>query len=482
MNNSIINIRVYLIIAFAIVLFYNKVYAEPIEINRNVNKTIDELNQLYRNTEFLKAKKIVDRLEIKIENEPNVTKYNFYTIKGLIHYRLDNVLISKESFSKALELSKILKDSVKLSSSYTSMGMILKKEGKFYEAFRNELRGLNIAEIKSNNYQISRVCHNIAHSLIEIKLYDMAEKFINKGLLYCNIETKHLNARFKLLQINICLLKNETDPVPNLLKECSNMLKNSPNKHTSDLLKISYGEYYRKVGKLTKAKKILTSALKEAKLKGEILNAAYVVIELAYVEIEMKNLAEAESLITPLSEIDNISDINLAYLDLMSSLSAAKKKYEKAIYYKKKYRIIEDSLDVEVHNKIVSTIKAANDFKMHILEYVNTIEKNEKSTNKKSYQYLLQIILIISLIIMAGIIAFYLIKRKSYMQLIKESRKESDTNQDIYNKISSSIRIPLGNIKRTIQKTENIEIREKVVSSELEKIKQFEEVVDSKSE
>ena len=345
----------------------------------------EEVLKIYSKKEFIKTDKDL--------TNNGVAFYNIAFVKR----ESGNIADALVFYEKALTISELQNDRLRISNCYSSMGTAFDMVGKYQNALSYQLKSLKIKHELKLKRGIANAYGNIGIIYKKIKDYPSAIKYYNDALKEFEA-IKDLSGQ-AISYNNIgesYMYENNLDLALNNYEKSLNLFKEAKAKGYVPIALSNIAGIYQKKKEYAKALQLHLDALElKRSLKSKpsicvsLLNIGSVFSDLNKTDSAEKYLLEAYSL----ADKNNFSDDKKDISEELYKLYSKATNYEKALFYYDKYSKTKDSLTIEENKNSIESqmlnfeferkqdsIKAVQEKKLALaaLEKRNALEQSEK--------------------------------------------------------------------------------------------------------
>lgn len=423
----------------------------------------------YTKNEFDKSEKYFER---SIKESKSVCDYAYNnSLSWLTQINLNNGSYekAKQNIDELIEYNKDENPEVRFNA-YFLLGGIQREQGYSLSAINSFHNADSCTSLfKDNGFRFickSKVYNNLGNTFREIKDYENAEYYINKGIE--SSENTKYKDEIPFLKMSLAILNADQKKYVESSIVLDSLEKTFERQSNFDyelgevffykgICKHGLGEYKEALIHFEKAKRIY-------KAHGNFLTLAETIAYMANCYMELKELNKAsillDSAITIANEIE-IEPIQISTLDYMIKLSVLNKEFEKSY----ELILVRDSLKQIIQNRIDKNrvIDRETQFQTQLkdeeLKFLKASKELDDQKQKQKENILIGGIILTSII---GVMLFFLFRNR---QNTNRKLKEIDTIKTrFFENISHEFRTPLTLIKlplsQAIHNKEELDLKE----------------------
>ncbi len=348
-----------------------------------------------------------------------------YSDLGNCYTRVNKLNEALDYHKKAYNLRRSLGLDVKAAGSLSNISIIYKQQGKFKESAECMMKALRIYESKNDSVMQALVKGNLANLYLNMKKYSVAKKYLDESFAISkskNIKSLLSTAYSSYTEYYI-LTKKFDLALSNGLQSVL-ILEKLNRKSDLALIYNSIGQIYLEKKNYAVSMDYYKKSLALRTELGDDLGVASCYKNIGYAQVLQKNYSDAENnykqalaLFKKVNAKEYLNDCNTLLADLYEKQNM----YDKAIYYLKEGKKVEDSVfnrDTEAKLNELN-IQYETEKKENLLK-IQTLELSKRNT----FLYISLGLLFISIIIAYLIISNQ--KFKSSVRIQKEILHQQD--------------------------------------------------------
>lgn len=428
-----------LLLLFAVLLFgvnlnaQDKKVIDSLEIlvKSNFNDSVKQVaySDLCYNYSFIDFDKAVVNgkealsLAQKLNNQKAVALA--YSDLGNCYTRVNKLNEALDYHKKAYNLRRSLGMDLKAAGSLNNISIIYKQQGKFKESAEYMMKALHIYESKNDSVMQALVKGNLANLYLNMKKPSIAKKYLDESFAISkskNVKSL-LSTAYSSYTEYYLMVKKFDLALSNALQSVL-ILEKLNRKSDLAIIYNSIGQIYLEKKNYSLAMDYYNKSLGVRKELGDDLGVASCYKNIGYAQVLLKNYADAESnykqalaLFKKVNAKEYLNDCN----KLLADLYEKQNMYDKAIFYMKEGKKVEDSVfnrDTEAKlnelNIQYETEKKENQLKIQALEL----------SKRNTFLYIALGLLLLSIVIAYLIISNQ--KFKSSARIQKEILRQQD--------------------------------------------------------
>lgn len=360
-----------------------------------------------------------------------------YSSMGLLYWRKGQNLRALEFHFRAYQLRKELNLELSIAMSANNLGVVYWRLGNYQRALEYYTESLAIRERLDDKKGIVVANNNIGLIYFKLNDFEKAKSRFEKSLS----ESEELDYTFGKAYSHHVLghfyLKTKDYP-----KSISHSLKAvqfyyEVNELNSVALSMGFlGEAYAGLKDYNKAEEIFYAALDTAEKANDIFSLAAILQKFAEMYYKQHNLESAQKSLEKSLTIafqENFIDLIIDGTLLYSQIEKRKGYYKKALEYYEKYTETLNNLRLEQLSSNISDweLKYGTQQK----EYENILLRQENQlieaeiAKEKIFRNWLAVLLVITLLSLFGSIRYFMYKRKTTKQIIKQKEELERLNK-----------------------------------------------------
>lgn len=352
-----------------------------------------------------------------------------YSDLGNCYTRVNKLNEALDYHKKAYNLRRSLGLDVKAAGSLNNISIIYKQQGKFKESAEYMMKALRIYESKNDSVMQALVKGNLANLYLNMKKPSIAKKYLDESFAISKSKNiKSLLSTAYSSYTEYYLMVKKFDLALSNAFQSVLILEKMNRKSDLALIYNSIGQIYLEKKNYSLAMDYYNRSLSVRKELGDDLGVASCYKNIGYAQVLLKNYADAESnykqalvLFKKVNAKEYLNDCN----KLLADLYEKQNMYDKAIFYMKEGKKVEDSVfnrDTEAKlnelNIQYETEKKENQLKIQALEL----------SKRNTFLYIAIGLLLLSIVIAYLIISNQKFKARARIQ------KEILHQQDIATK------------------------------------------------
>lgn len=302
-----------------------------------------------------------------------------YSDLGNCYTRVNKLNEALDYHKKAYNLRRSLGLDVKAAGSLNNISIIYKQQGKFKESAEYMMKALRIYESKNDSVMQALVKGNLANLYLNMKKPSIAKKYLDESFAISKSKNiKSLLSTAYSSYTEYYLMVKKFDLALSNAFQSVLILEKMNRKSDLALIYNSIGQIYLEKKNYSLAMDYYNRSLSVRKELGDDLGVASCYKNIGYAQVLLKNYADAESnykqalvLFKKVNAKEYLNDCN----KLLADLYEKQNMYDKAIFYMKEGKKVEDSVfnrDTEAKlnelNIQYETEKKENQLKIQTLE------------------------------------------------------------------------------------------------------------------
>lgn len=403
------------------------------------------------------SKEVIREVDVKLKNNQNGNNYQKFKVRafnnlGYYFSKKEQQDSSVYYYEKGIAIAQEIGDTERISLIYNNLGAYFYREGNSKKALTYYDKSLLISEKHHLYYQKALALNNIGMLYRQQKDFDKALTYYNKSY-ELQLARKDTNG-FAIANNNIASIyfyKKKYETALSKWKKSSFYYQATKNKRSLAITYNNIAKAFQRLKSIDSSLVFLNKSLLLKKELGMTTSYAITLDNISQLETEKGNLNKGEALALEALEIfkkkGRIKNLEQTSKNL-SNLYTKKGQHKKAFDQYKLYITYRDSIANKLSKKELIEQEVRFKYTTQKLRdsitNQNKIDLKELEIKNKSDQNKLYLIsLVLALLALAGLIYFFISKRKQSLLEVQKQQEINTLKSNLYTNITHEFRTPL---------------------------------------